>query len=91
MTLDAFIRARSESWVELEAAVGQARGRPERLGAEGVRKLGTLYRAAAADLALARRRFPGDPIRDRLERLVASAGLLVYETRSRRTSIMSSR
>lgn len=69
--------------------MGRARGRPERLGAEGVRKLGTLYRGAAADLALARRRFPGDPVRHRLERLVGSAGLLVYETRSRRTSVAS--
>ncbi len=69
--------------------MGRAKGRPERLGAEGVRKLGTLYRGAAADLALARRRFPGDPVRDRLERLVGSAGLLVYETRSRRTSVAS--
>ena len=38
------------------------RGRPERLGADGVLELGALYRGAAADLAYARRRFPGDPV-----------------------------
>ncbi len=89
MRLDAFIEARRESWAELEAAIGQAKGKPERLGAEGVRRLGTLYREAAADLALARQRFPGDPVRGRLERLVGKAALLVYEGSSRRTSLVS--
>jgi len=89
VTLDAFIEARRGSWTELEAQIERAKGRPERLGAEGVRRLGTLYRGAAADLALARRRFPTDPVRGRLERLVGRAALLVYEGRSRRTSIAS--
>jgi len=89
MTLDSFIEARRESWTELEDSVKRAKGKPERLGADGVRRLGELYRGAAADLALARRRFPNDPVRARLEQLVGSAGLLVYEGTSRRSSVAS--
>jgi uncharacterized membrane protein SpoIIM required for sporulation len=85
--LDAFIESRKGSWSELEAAIERAKGKPERLGAEGVIRLGELYRGAAADLALARRRFPSDPVRGRLERLVGKAGLLVYEGTSRRSSL----
>jgi uncharacterized membrane protein SpoIIM required for sporulation len=89
MRLDAFIESRRESWAELEAAIERAKGKPERLGGEGVRRLGTLYRGAAADLALARQRFPSDPVRAKLERLVPKAGLLVYEGTSRRSSLVT--
>jgi uncharacterized membrane protein SpoIIM required for sporulation len=49
-----------------------------------VLELGGLYRAAAADLALARRAFPGDPVVARLERLVAAGRTLVYAVPSER-------
>jgi uncharacterized membrane protein SpoIIM required for sporulation len=49
--------------------------------------VGDLYRASAADLALARRAFPGDPIVDRLERLVRAARQAVYSERTRRGSL----
>jgi uncharacterized membrane protein SpoIIM required for sporulation len=78
MTLDRFERERSGGWRALEAALGKARGKPERLGAAGVLELGGLYRAAAADLALARRLFPGDPLTGRLEALVVRARAVVY-------------
>jgi uncharacterized membrane protein SpoIIM required for sporulation len=78
MTLDRFERERAGGWQALEAALGKARGKPERLGAAGVLELGGLYRAAAADLALARRLFPGDPITGRLEALVVRARAVVY-------------
>ena len=39
---------------------------------------GRLYRSAAADLAYARRRFPGDPVTRTLEALVGRAHALVY-------------
>lgn len=78
MTLERFIGARSDSWSELEGLLRDAKGKPERLGAERVRRLGALYREAAADLALARRRYPGDPVRRRLEQLVGRAGVVVY-------------
>ena len=66
----------------------EASRRPERLGAERVLRLGALYRAAAADLATARRRFPHDPAVARLESLVGSARHLVYDTRTRRRSLV---
>src|SRR5262249_56209888 len=67
----------------LGGLVGGAGGGGECVGADGVRRLGALYRATAADLALARRRFAGDPTVARLEALVARARPLVYE-RARR-------
>ncbi len=88
MNLDRFRREREAAWLELEQLVAAARRRPERLGPDGVRRLGTLYRAAAADLALARRRFRGDPVVARLELLVTKARHLVYDAPSRRISVL---
>lgn len=72
------MRAREPDWRALEAALGRARGRPDRLGPDGVLELGRLYRRAAADLALARRAFAADPVVRRLERLVGQGRVLVY-------------
>ena len=88
MNLDRFLSERGESWQELDALVRKARRRPERLGSEGVLRLGSLYRAAAADLALARRSFPADPVVGRLEQLVGRARSLVYEAPTRRGSLV---
>ncbi|MBA2425587.1 MAG: stage II sporulation protein M [Actinobacteria bacterium] len=52
-----------------------------------MRRLGTLYRGAAADLALARRRYAADPVVGRLEALVGRARHLVYDAESRRGSV----
>lgn len=84
MKLERFLREREQVWVELGALTNEARGRPERLGAERVTRLGALYRAASADLALARRRWPGDPSVRRLEGLVARSRQLVYGAQPRR-------
>jgi uncharacterized membrane protein SpoIIM required for sporulation len=65
----------------------RAGGRPERLGADGVLQLGELYRATVADLALARLRYPGDPVLDRLERLVADGRTALYRPRAARGSV----
>jgi len=43
-----------------------------------VRRLGAAYRSAVADLALARRRFAGDPVLGRLEQLVDRSRHTVY-------------
>ncbi|MDX6703259.1 MAG: hypothetical protein QOF26_3485 [Baekduia sp.] len=86
MTLDHFERERADGWQRLEAALATARGKPERLGAAGVLELGGLYRAAAADLATARRLFPGDPLTRRLEALVVRARQVVYADVGRRRS-----
>lgn len=79
---------RGPAWDELGALVERARRKPERLGPGGVRRLGTLYRAAAADLALARRAFPGTAAVARLEHLVPRARHLVYEPAGRSASIV---
>jgi uncharacterized membrane protein SpoIIM required for sporulation len=77
------VDTRRDRWRELDALVAQAGRRAESLGPDGVRKLGGLYRASAADLALARRRFAGDPAVARLEALVTRARPLVYDRASR--------
>ncbi len=89
MNLDRFLSDRAPSWRELRGLVAAARGRPERLGPVGVRRLGELYRSAAADLALARRRFPLDPSVAELADLVGRARHLVYAAPSRRDSVLA--
>lgn len=86
MNLDAFVADRRPSWDELDALLAAARGRPERIGAEKMRRLGTLYRGAAADLAVARRRFPAEATVGALEDLVGRAHGVVYGTAVRRES-----
>ena len=86
MNLDRFIADRRPSWDELDALLAEARGRPERIGADRMRKLGALYRGAAADLAVARQRFPAEPTVPALEDLVGRAHSLVYGTAVRRES-----
>ena len=66
-----------------------ASGRAERLGPDGVRRLGALYRTTAADLALARRKYSADPVVGRLEDLVSRARHLVYDTPAERGSLAS--
>jgi uncharacterized membrane protein SpoIIM required for sporulation len=88
VNLDRFLEEGRPAWDELDELVRRARGKPERLGADGVRRLGTLYRGAAADLALARRSFPGQPAVEFLEQLVARARNLVYDAPTRRGSII---
>lgn len=89
MNLERFESERGAGWEALEAALARAGDRPERLGPDGVLELGALYRAAAADLAYARRRFPGDPVVGRLERLVVRARAAVYARAGRRGSLLS--
>src|SRR5438105_5247565 len=88
MNVDPFTREREANWDELEQLVIAAKTRPERLGAESVRRMGTLYRQAAADLALARRRFAGETVVGRLEVLVGRARNLVYDAHPRRESMV---
>jgi uncharacterized membrane protein SpoIIM required for sporulation len=88
VNLDRFSRQRQDAWRELEDLVRRAGRRPERLGPEGVRRLGALYRSAASDLALARRLFPRDPVVVRLETVVGRARHLVYGAGARRPSMI---
>lgn len=86
MKLDRFIADRRPSWDELESLLVAAKGRPERIGAERMRRLGALYRGAAADLAAARRQFPAEPTVPALEDLVGRAHTIVYGAAVRRES-----
>jgi len=87
VTLDEFQTRREPDWQALTDALGRARGRPARLGSDGVLSLGALYRGAAADLAYARRRFPGDPVVARLEALVTRARGAIYGRPARRARL----
>ena len=87
MNLDRLAAGRESDWQQLEDLVKSAKGRLERLDPTRIRRLGSLYRSTSADLALARRRFPGDPVTRRLEELVGGARLLVYDTKPRRLSL----
>jgi uncharacterized membrane protein SpoIIM required for sporulation len=63
----------------LETLLARAsRGRLDRFTGEELLELGDLYRAATADLATARRDFPGDRVTFYLERLVARGHTAVY-------------
>lgn len=83
MKVERFIGEREGDWRELEELL-RVRGRRD---ARTVLRLGALYRGAAADLALARRGHPGDPIVARLESLVARARQAVYAEEPRRGSL----
>ena len=85
MTVDRFISEREGDWRELDGLV--RRGRRRRRVVADVLRLAALYRGAAADLALARRRHPGDPVVTRLESLVARARQVVYAEEPRRGSL----
>jgi uncharacterized membrane protein SpoIIM required for sporulation len=87
MDVERFTRERAAGWDELAALVREAGAKPQRLGSEALLRLGRSYRSAAADLALARRLFPGQPITRRLERLVTEARQSVYATEARRRSL----
>jgi len=80
MKVERFIDEREGDWRELDELLRERRsaGRSARRGAADVLRLGALYRGAAADLALARRGHPGDPVASRLESLVGRARQAVY-------------
>ncbi len=87
--IDRLARARSAEWEELSRLVDEAQGRPKRLSAEKLRRLGLLYRRAAADLAQARRIAPTDPVSQRVETIVNGARSVVYASRARQSTVVS--
>jgi uncharacterized membrane protein SpoIIM required for sporulation len=88
MKLNRFIDDRQGRWGQLEALIAAAGKRPEKLPVAEIRSLASGYRSVAADLAIARRNFPGDPLVTRLERMTLAARALVYERESRRQSLI---
>jgi uncharacterized membrane protein SpoIIM required for sporulation len=83
MKLERFLAERSGEWSELEALLGRAGVSGHNLTPGQLRRLGTLYRSAAADLAVARRSFPGTSGTLRLQAMVASAYGVVYSRAQR--------
>src|SRR5690349_11577477 len=88
VTVERFEDTRQPAWTELDELLRRAQGRPERLGPDGVRRLGALYREAAADLATARRTQPGSSVARRLEALVARGRSTIYVAEPRRGSAL---
>jgi uncharacterized membrane protein SpoIIM required for sporulation len=88
MNVERFVHDREASWRELDELVARSRRRFRRLGPDEVRRLGALYRSAAADLSLARRRLPRDPLVAGLAELVGRARHAVYASGSRRGSVV---
>lgn len=87
-TVDEFIAQRSPVWNELDELVQRGGSRPaRRLGALDVRRLGRSYRATSADLAIARRAYPGHPLIARLEQLVRTGRSAVYHSVGRSLSL----
>jgi uncharacterized membrane protein SpoIIM required for sporulation len=89
VNLERFESQRGQDWTRLDVLLRESGGRRgrRRLGAAGLLELGSLYRGAAADLAYARRRFPGDPVVARLEALVTRGRAAVYGRATRRGSV----
>jgi uncharacterized membrane protein SpoIIM required for sporulation len=81
------VHEREPGWTGLRSLLDEAGAKPERLPPERLRRLGGLYRAAAADLAFARRAYPHDPVTRRLERLVIDGRQVVYADSDERRSL----
>lgn len=84
MKLPEFVAAGEERWSALRDLVDRRR----RLDAVDVLRMADLYRSATADLAVARRRYPQDPVTEGLERLVAESRGIVYGGTGRREGIV---
>jgi uncharacterized membrane protein SpoIIM required for sporulation len=89
MHLSAFIAEREPVWRELDALLLRAGQRPEQIGGAGVLRLAECYRGASADVAYARRAFPGSPTTAHLEALVGRGRRAVYGTQRTRRSPVS--
>jgi uncharacterized membrane protein SpoIIM required for sporulation len=79
MSVDAFIARRKAEWERLEALLKlAAAGRFGGLSPADVLALAALYRRATSDLARAQRDWPGQPVEDYLNGLVARGHAAVY-------------
>lgn len=79
MRREEFIAARKGRWERLDVLIREARKSLRRISGEEILELGMLYRAVTADLATARRDFPGDSVTAYLNALVARAHTVVYQ------------
>jgi uncharacterized membrane protein SpoIIM required for sporulation len=89
MKLTTYLTEREDGWQRFDELLKAAGRRPERLDPDQIRELAVRYRSAAADLAVARRRFPTDPVVPRLERMVGRGRGLIYERSGRRANLVT--
>lgn len=76
MSVNDFVREREQDWQRLDTLIAAQQKR--RLNASEVHELGTLYRAVASDLALARRDYPQQRAALFLNQLVTRAHSAIY-------------
>ncbi len=76
-----FYRARQAEWKALADLLARSQSGIERLSPEDIAALGSLYRAATSDLALAQRDFPDHAVTSYLNQLVARAHAVLYRGR----------
>lgn len=88
MQHDYFVNSRREYWAELESLLDRAaHGRVSRLDGDEIIRLGSLYRVAASDLALARKSFPTARATLYLNGLVRRAHPIIYQPATSRAEI----
>lgn len=78
MSINDFIQRREHDWQRLDALIAAHRGQ-RRLNAREVYELGTLYRAVASDLALARRDYPQQRVTAYLNQLLMRTHSTIYQ------------
>jgi uncharacterized membrane protein SpoIIM required for sporulation len=87
MQVEQFVAERGDAWAELDALVQRAKAQPSRLAPDDIHRLGTLYRAAAADFAVAARSWPDAAGTLRLHGLVVRANQVVYAKAARTDTV----
>lgn len=79
MDINEFYTSRKQEWESLSTLLERAQKDVRLLSTSDVERLASLYRAASADLALAKRDFPRHRITQFLNRLVARAHSILYQ------------
>ncbi|MEJ2746619.1 MAG: stage II sporulation protein M [Anaerolineae bacterium] len=78
MDAEQLFQSRRANWQELSDLLDRSQQGLPQLSPEAVNKLGSLYRAAASDLALAQRDFPEHQVTTYLNQLVGRGHAVVY-------------
>lgn len=78
MRVDEFYHSRKSDWENLSGLLDRIQGGDQKLSPQEIKRLGWLYRAVTADLALAQRDFPRHQVAIYLNQLVARAHGVVY-------------
>ena len=79
---DEFYQSRRQEWELLSGLVEKAQRDVRRLSPQEVERLASLYRAAASDLALAKRDFPRQQVTQYLNQLVARTHAILIPGRT---------